>query len=275
MISQTYRWHLGRALPMKGAQGKVKKWFATATDIHDQRQQHEELKRINEELDNFVYTASHDLKAPISNLEGLLNLLYEKSVGKLSERLLPLFQMMKKQVESLKDIIHDLSDVGRIQRDAVENFEVVDIAQIYEEFEITHQELIEKTGVEIHTIFKQSQVFFSIRLLRSLLHNLLENAIKYRGANRKPYVKVKTYQEMDDFVLTVEDNGIGIEPEYINNIFGMFTRYNRDQDGTGIGLYMVKRIAEKYQGKVEVTSQVGKGSLFKVVLALQRNEQRV
>ena len=264
---QNYRWHLGRALPMTDETGKVTKWFATATDIHDQRSQHEELKRINEELDNFVYTASHDLKAPISNLEGLLTLTYQKSLGQVPEVIMPLFDMMKKQIGKLKDIIHDLSDVGRIQKEAEENFEMVDVVAIYEEFLVTHQELIEKTGAKIYSDFQEIQLFFSIRLLRSLIHNLLDNAIKYRASDRNPLININTFQEKGYFVLTVEDNGIGIEQEHIPKLFNMFTRFNRDQEGTGIGLYMVKRIAEKYQGKVEVESQIGKGTSIKVYLA--------
>lgn len=265
--NQNYRWHLGRALPMTDEAGKVTKWFATATDVHDQRSQHEELKRINEELDNFVYTASHDLKAPISNLEGLLTLTYQRSSGQVPENIMPLFDMMKKQTGKLKDTIHDLSDVGRIQKEAAEDFEVVDVVAVYEEFLVTHQELIAKTGTEIRPDFQQTQLFFSVRLLRSLIHNLLDNSLKYRASDKKPFINIRTFQEKGYFVLTVEDNGIGVESEHIPRLFNMFTRFNRDQEGTGIGLYMVKRIAEKYQGRVEIESRTGEGTLVKVYLA--------
>jgi PAS domain S-box-containing protein len=264
---QSFRWHLGRALPMTDENGEVTKWFATATDVHDQRTQHEELKKINEELDNFVYTASHDLKAPISNLEGLLTLIYRKCSGQVSEEVTSLFDMMKKQIGKLKDIIRDLSDVGRIQKEAAENFEVVDMVAVYEEFLVSHQEIIAKTGAIIRSDFQQAELFFSIRLLRSLVYNLLDNSLKYRASDKKPLIDVKTFQEKGYFVLTVEDNGIGVESEHIPKLFNMFTRFNRDQEGTGIGLYMVKRIAEKYQGKIEIESRIGEGTLVKVYLA--------
>lgn len=263
---QTYRWHLARALCMKDNQGTVTKWFATATDIHDQRSQQEELTRINEELDNFVYTASHDLKAPISNLEGLLHLIYEKSTNSMSGKILELFKMMKSQVAKLREIIHDLSDVGRIQREAMENFEMIDVSKVFNEFQVTHREAIENTEAEIQANFREPQLYFSLRLFRSAMHNLLDNAIKYRSYERKPVINITTSQENSYFVLTVKDNGIGIEAEYLPKIFGMFMRFNQDRDGTGIGLYMVKRIAEKYQGKVEVNSQFGVGTEVKVYL---------
>lgn len=263
---QNYRWHLSRALPMQDNTGNIIKWFGTATDVHDQKLQHEELKRVNEELDNFVYTASHDLKAPVNNLDGLLHMIYNKSLGKIAEDLLPIFGMMKKQVEKLTDIIHDLSDVGRIQREAMEDFEEVAVKALFEEFQVSHQEIIDKTEAIIEADFQQPRFYFSKRLLRSLMHNLLDNAIKYRAYERKPYIKVKTFKHDNYFILTVEDNGIGIKEEYISKIFKMFTRLSRDQEGTGIGLYMVKRIAEKYHGKVTVESQEGKGSVFSVFL---------
>lgn len=259
---QSYRWHLGRALPMKDENGKVIKWFGTTTDIHDQKLQQEELKRVNEELDNFVYAASHDLKAPISNLESLLELMYKKNQEKDS----PLFDMMQKQVEKLKYIIYDLSDVSRIQREAVEDISLLNIEEMVEEFKISHRKPIQDTGAEIQTDFRLTQFYFSIRHIRSIIHNLLDNALKYSAADKKPVIKITTDQRENQLVLTVEDNGIGIKPEHRDKIFGMFTRFSRDKEGTGIGLYMVKRIVEKYGGNIEIESEVGQGTLFRIYL---------
>ena len=230
--------------------------------------QNEELKRANEELDNFLYTASHDLKTPISNLEGLINLMHRKSSDRHSEDS-PLFDMMTKQVEKLRDVIYDLSEVGRIQRETEEHFEMVNIMSVLKEFEADHQERIWQANAEIHTDFEQAEFYFSEKLFTNLLHNLLDNALKYRSDERRPVIHVKTYRENEYLVVEVKDNGIGIKPEHQHKIFGMFNRFNRDQEGTGIGLYMVKKIAEKYHGKVEVESQVGQGAAFKVYLSHQ------
>ena len=229
--------------------------------------QNEDLRRVNEEMDNFLYTAAHDLKSPISNLEGLVQMMHRKS-SDAPENTSSLFDMMTRQVEKLRDVIHDLSEVGRIQRETEENFEVVDMMSVYQAFELSHQGDIRQANAEIHTDFEQPEVYFSEKLFTNLLHNLLDNALKYRADERLPVIYLKTYQENEYLVVEVKDNGIGIKSAHLPKIFGMFNRYNRDQEGTGIGLYIVKKIAEKYHGKVEVESQIDRGSTFKVYLQL-------
>ena len=262
----TYRWHLGRALPMRDENGNITKWFGTATDVHDQREKSEELIRVNEELDNFVYTASHDLKAPITNLEGLMNLIEGRTPASCADDLHPLYFMMNKQIGKLKLIIHDLADVGRIEKDAVEDFEEVEIDKLVEEFMVTHQEEIAKKEASVQHDLHANTLFFSPRHLRSILHNLLDNAIKYSHPLLEPEIVVATEIEEEYWVLKVKDNGMGIPQDYHSKIFEMFKRFNRYADGTGMGLYIVKRIIEKYQGSVELESEEGKGSTFTVRL---------
>ncbi|WPP50697.1 sensor histidine kinase [Catalinimonas niigatensis] len=258
----SYRWHLGRALAMKDKQGNISKWFGTATDMHDQKQKSEELKRVNHELDNFVYTASHDLKAPVTNLEGLMNLIESRTPASCTDELHPLYFMMNKQIDKLKLIIHDLADVGRIEKDATEAFEKIEIRKIIDDFIVTHQEAIAKKEASIHTDLKPDHLYFSPIHLRSILYNLLDNAIKYSHPSMEPKVLIATELQDEYWVLKVSDNGIGIPEEYHDKIFEMFKRFNRYADGTGMGLYIVKRIVEKYQGEVSVVSETGKGATF-------------
>jgi PAS domain S-box-containing protein len=262
----SYRWYLGRALPMRDENGNITKWFGTATDVHDQKEKSEELTRVNEELDNFVYTASHDLKAPITNLEGLMNLIEGRTPAACADDLQPLHFMMNKQIGKLKLIIHDLADVGRIEKDAVEGFEKVEIDKLVEEFIVTHQEKIARKEASLRLELHSESLFFSPRHLRSILHNLLDNALKYSHPTIEPEILVATEQQDEYWVLKVKDNGMGIPQEYHNKIFEMFKRFNRHADGTGIGLYIVKRITEKYHGSVELESEKGKGSTFTVRL---------
>ncbi len=260
-----YRWHQTRAIPMKGEEG-VLKWFGTTTDIHDQKLRNEELRRVNEELDGFVYTASHDLKSPVSNLESLLSLIFSKYQSSLATDLQGILGMMQKQVVKLKDIIRDLSDVSRIQKETADNQKPVELEQVYEECMIIHQELLRETGAEVSTAFEVSKVYFPAAHLRSLIHNLLSNALKYTVSGRKPLIRIQTCREGECWVLRVEDNGRGIKHEHTGKIFNMFTRLSRDREGTGMGLYLVKRIAEKYGGRVAVETQEGQGTTFKVYL---------
>ncbi|MFW5726743.1 MAG: sensor histidine kinase [bacterium] len=257
-----YHWHLGRALPMKDEDGKVNKWFGTATDIDTQKRNQEELQRVNEELDNFVYTASHDLKAPISNLEGLLQLMKQKLHSQMEMGLQRVFEMMSLQVHKLKLIISDLSDVGKIRREAADYFEEVGLLELVKEFQINNHERIRQKNATITTRLGEEKVYFSSRLMRSVIHNLLDNAIKYSKPEVPPEIELTSEMTNNQLVMKVKDNGRGIAPEHQQKIFGMFTRFNRDQEGTGIGLYIVKRIMEEYGGMITLDSKPGEGTTF-------------
>jgi signal transduction histidine kinase len=231
--------------------------------------QNEELRRANEELDSFLYATSHDLSAPVTNLQGLLQLLSKKGTQALSEKTSPLLGMMGKQMERLSEVIHDLSEVGSVQHRAEEAAEWVDIQTVLEDFKESQQSRIRQVGAEFDAIFEVSELYFSKKLFSSVMHNLLDNALKYQADERAPVIRLKTYQENDCLVLEVKDNGSGIRPGHLSKIFGMFTRFHRTKEGTGIGLYLVKKIAEKHQGKVEVESEVNQGTTFRVYLPHQ------
>lgn len=256
----SYRWHLVRALAMKDEQGNVSKWFGTATDVHEQKQKSEELKKVNEELDSFVYTASHDLKAPLTNLEGLIRITEEKNHDDQARE--TVFAMVRQQLSQLKLVIRDLGDIGRIEKEAMEDFELVSLPRLIKEFKDSNQQIIQETHTRISAHLDKEEIFFSINSLRSLIHNLLDNAIKYRKQGVAPYLEISTRIHDEYWELRVRDNGIGIAPEHHEKVFDMFRRYHRTSKGTGIGLYIVRRISEKYGGGATVESEADVGSTF-------------
>ena len=257
-----YRWHLLRALAMKNQDGSVNKWFGTATDIHDQKIKTEELKKVNEELDNFVYTASHDLKAPLTNLEGLVNLMENRL--KEAKQQLNIIPMLRQQVNRLRLIIIDLADVGRIEKDASEDFELISVEEIVNEFKEVYHESITSHQAVIQTKLPANDIYFSGRNLRSIVFNLMENAIKYRKADVPPSLELSAHYQDKYWILSVKDNGIGIKAYALPKVFDMFKRFNRDTEGTGVGLYIIKRVAEKYGGVAWVESLLGVGSTFSI-----------
>ena len=240
--------------------------------IAQSERQNEALRRANEELDNFLYTASHDLKSPVTNLEGLLQLLSKRSTKLLSETAEPLLGMMSQQMEKLSDVIYDLSEVGKVQRRADEPAERVDIRTVFEDFKETQQGRIRQLEAEFDATLEVPALYFSKKLFTSVMHNLLDNALKYRADERPPIIHLRTYPAGEYLVLEVKDNGSGIRPDHLSKVFGMFTRFHRTKEGTGIGLYLVKKIAEKYHGKVEVASEVNRGTTFRVYFAQQPPE---
>ena len=114
---------------------------------------------------------------------------------------------------------------------------------------------------------------FTIPNLRSIIYNLLSNALKYCPKSRKPEINIKTEQEDDYILLTFSDNGMGMNEMQLSKLFSMFKRFHTKVEGTGIGLYMVKRIIENNGGKIKVESEEGKGTTFKIYLKNLKNTE--
>ncbi|WMJ74043.1 CHASE domain-containing protein [Cytophagaceae bacterium ABcell3] len=267
-----YRWHLTLVTARKDKSGNLISWMATHIDIHEQKSQMEELKKTNSDLDNFVYTASHDLRAPISNMEGLLHTVYDETKEQCSSDVTVLFDMINVSIQRLKNTISDLTEISRIQREYENQEEKVNIQMILDEFKQDHKDLIEQNNATITTDLPIQEIRFSRKHFRSILYNLVSNAIKYSSPDRDPKVFIRTEQTNGNFILSVSDNGLGLTEEQEEKIFDMFKRLHTHVEGTGIGLYIVKRIVENAEGKIEVNSKAGEGTEFKITLPLNSTD---
>ncbi|MFB9864556.1 PAS domain-containing sensor histidine kinase [Rufibacter immobilis] len=235
----------------------------------DLMQKNKELLRINNDLDNFVYTASHDLKSPITNLEGLLSALQE-DLGDEKEKHQQILTMMHGSVNALKKVITDLTDISKLQQES-ERREKVQIAELLDDIKESLSSLIDSSKAKIR-LEKQdfSHLTYSRKNLRSVLYNLVSNAIKYAAPNRPPVVTIFTELTPNgEHVLTVKDNGLGIAKEQTSKIFAMYKRVHDHVEGSGIGLYLVRKILENSGDTISVESEVGKGSEFKVIFHQQ------
>ena len=230
-----------------------------------------QLERINADLDNFIYTASHDLKVPIVNLEGLLILLNKKLTDKLPEKDQNLLNMMQTSIERFKTTIQDLSDVTKMQKDLDEEVkEIIQLPEIVEDVQKDIYQLIAENNATVHTFFEVKEVPFDRKNLRSIIYNLLTNAIKYRADERDPVVTIQTKRVNRGIQLSVSDNGEGIPEHQYEKIFSLFKRLHKKVEGSGMGLYIVKRIIENNGGQIEVKSEVGKGTTFNIFLQDER-----
>lgn len=276
-----YRWFLGRAIPMKNDKGDIVKWFGASTDIQEQKEtiehlaeaekrlskinhelskKNDELSKINNDLDNFIYTASHDLKAPISNIEGLISFLKSDDFYKNPE-IKEVMDLMEKSTDRFKKTIAGLTDVAKIQKTFNEDTEEIDIEELIKEILPDIPEY-KKTDTRIEMNLPITTLKFSKKNMRSILYNLIGNAIKYKSPHREPRLKITT-KDTDRFtVLSIEDNGMGIEKENQEKIFKMFKRLHTHIEGTGVGLYIVKRIMDNSDGKIEIESKPGLGTTF-------------
>ncbi|MBD0258379.1 MAG: HAMP domain-containing histidine kinase, partial [Cytophagales bacterium] len=273
-----YRWFLARALPMRNEEGKIVKWFGTCTDIHDQRlfveeltstkrqleTKNEELTRVNVDLDNFVYTASHDLRSPINNLEGLQKVLQKRLKDQVADTEQELLDLMSNSIRKLNTTIRELTEIVKVQKELSQEREPVDYRQVYEDVKTDLAGPIAESGATLEVRFDVKEIYYPRKHLRSILLNLLSNAVKYRSPDRPLRITVGTRLDNGRPVLFVTDNGLGIEEGKKDRIFDMFKRLHTHVEGSGIGLYMVKRIVENNGGRITVESRKESGSTFTV-----------
>jgi PAS domain S-box-containing protein len=271
-----YRWHLSRALAYKDAEGNIIMWVGTTTDIHDQKttlenlaRSNSELKKINNDLDNFVYTASHDLKAPVLNIEGLLYALQRILPGdiKTHTELAAIMNMIGQSINRFKGTIEDLTEISKIQKSLGEDVGEVSISAVVNDVLLSISELIKATQAHIRIDTSNCDTIrYSKKDLHSILFNLISNAIKYRSPERIPEIEVATACTGREVRLSVKDNGLGIQEDQQEKAFIMFKRLHTHVEGNGVGLYIVKKIVENTEGSILLKSELGKGSVFTVCL---------
>ncbi len=243
--------------------------YGLVIDITEQRITNDELaksniqlSKINNDLDNFIYTASHDLKAPVSNIEGLIYTLLDV-IGENTDAK-EIIELMNKSVQRFKGTILDLTEISKTQKDTKGEEEEINVQEVLDDVTSSIENLIAKSEAVITTTINCKTIRFSKVNFRSILYNLISNGIKYKAPDRKPIVEITCTAEEKEILLMVKDNGLGISEQNKNKMFTMFKRFHDHVEGTGIGLYIVKRIIDNAGGRIEVESELGKGTAFKV-----------
>ena len=263
-----YRWMLSRSQPLVGAGGQVSGHTGLTFEVHDQVELQRQLERTNADLDTFVYTASHDLKAPIANIEGLLDALREFLPTEAQAPMVPrLLGMMEGSISRFQQTVGHLTDIARLQHAPEQELEELDLAQVVEDVRLDLLPLLESTQAQVHVdVAACPRVSTSAKNLRSIIYNLLSNAVKYRAPDRPPVVHIRASCPGRQVVLEVQDNGLGLDASQQGKLFTMFKRLHHHVEGSGVGLYMIKRLAENVGGTITVQSELGVGSTFTVTL---------
>lgn len=249
--------------------------YTIVEDISERKAFEEYLKKqvsmVNADLEDFLYTASHELKSPIVNIEGLIFTLIKKLTQKFSldDEHNKMFSMIGASIDKFKSTITQLAQTIQVQKEEAEA-ELISIDKLVEEVCSELSELINHSHVKLHKQIEVDKIQFPQKNIRRILYNLLSNAIKYNSQERIPEVQVKTQLQESYVVITVADNGMGIAENHQQKLFTLFNRFHTHVDGTGIGLYMVKRIVENAGGKIEVKSKVDMGATFQVYLPYQQ-----
>ena len=225
------------------------------------RQSNIELRRANSDLEQFAYSASHDLKEPLRQVAVYSQLLEKKFAGKLDGKASQYLGYCIEGAHRMEMLISDLLAYSQATKTS-DASESVSMNEVVETAKKNLATSIEETAAEILTTDLPAVQANSVPLVH-LLQNLISNALKYRS-ERRPRLKISADEEGDYWRFSLQDNGIGIPKEFQNQIFGIFKRlHNRSEyPGTGIGLAICQKVVEQYGGRIWVESEPGRGSTF-------------
>jgi len=268
-----FRWFQMNIIPyLVEKKNKTNGVIITFVDITDRIKTLKELEKLNASYETFIYSVSHDLKAPLANIEGLVNYLVESSAivlekfGEDNEEQQSIAALLEKSVHSMRNIINELSEITKIENDFKEEVETVMLENIINEVKMILNDKIIANKASLHLDIKEPEIQFPRKNLRSIIYNLLSNAIKYTSPERTPEIHIKSDKVDDHIQISVKDNGLGIAEDKKDLLFTPYSRLEKKVEGTGIGLYLVKKIIENEGGQILVNSKLGEGSEFIVKL---------
>jgi len=241
--------------------GKVVSILSVGRDVTERKRMQEELQRSNAELEQLAYVASHDLQEPLRMVVSYLQLLERRSKDRLDLESGEFLGFAVDGASRMKTLINDLLAYSRVGMRG-KPFELTNCAEVLEVALSNLKVAIEESGATVtHDLLPV--VIADSSQMTQVFQNLISNAIKFRG-DKPPLIHVSATQKDGDWLFTVRDNGIGIDPQYFDQIFVIFRRlHGRDEyAGTGIGLAVCKRIVERHGGRIWVESELGRGSTF-------------
>jgi two-component system phosphate regulon sensor histidine kinase PhoR len=224
-----------------------------------------ELEKLITDYEILLDTISHDIKNPLANLVLAIEL-FKKVPPDDEKGFRDLLKIVDTALGKMHKLIIELTEVRKEEYKYKAEEELLSFENILEDIRLTLSDNIKTANAVIKSEINVSELTFSRRMLRSIIYNLINNAIKFRSPERKPEILVTTNRVGDFVVIAVKDNGIGIEKSEMDLIFSKYYRVGNEIDGSGIGLYLVKEIVTSAGGKVVVKSEPGKGSEFQIFL---------
>lgn len=226
----------------------------------------ENLLKHNQDLEQFSYIVSHNMRAPVARIQGLVNIFNKDNMS--DEFNKEILKHLYDSSQSLDTILKDLTQIISIRKSIYIQKEYINIKEIIDIELVNLGNEINQTQAMIEKEI-QIEEFYSIRAyMQSIIHNLISNAIKYRYPSRQLKILIRTYREGDTFYFTIQDNGLGVSLADPYKIFGLYQRMHTHVEGKGLGLYLVKTQIEAMNGTIQVESKINEGTTFKVALPL-------
>ncbi|MEM7027410.1 MAG: HAMP domain-containing sensor histidine kinase, partial [Pseudomonadota bacterium] len=242
-----------------------------ARDVTEREKMFNELEAKNEELTSFAYRTSHDLKGPLTTIKRLANYIEQDIKAGNSDEAITNIARVKQQSIHLTNLITDILDLAKSNQKDYKNTSF-NVIELINRITSKHEALIQDNQVEINIVCKDSQKMFSEELrIEQILENLITNGVKYANANNK-YININFNESRDKYSFTVKDNGIGIPEGTGENIYKLFTRYDQNSDGSGIGMTIVKRNIDSLSGEIKYESS-NFGTIFTITIPKQDNEK--
>lgn len=260
------RWYQMNIIPyVERRSHKINGVIITFVEITMRINDLKDLEKLISDYEILLDTISHDVKTPITSLVLAIEL-FRSASPVTPQEYQTLLKIVENAVTIMRNLINDLTHTRKQVHKYKAEEELLNFEHIWEDVRLTLNDNIQESGAVIKSEVNVSQITFSRRKLRSIIFNLVKNAIKFKSPEYRPEIFIKTERKGDFIVISIKDNGIGIDTSKHKAIFSKYFRAENAIEGSGIGLYLVKEIVNNSGGKILLNSELGKGSEFKVFL---------
>jgi PAS domain S-box-containing protein len=266
----SYYWVDTFIMPFVNEKNEVTEYLSIRHDVtHRKRAEHEksdlmkQLVKQNNDLRQFSFIASHNLRGPVASIMGLVNLF---TMEELPQDAAQLVTMLTHSVQRLDSVIRDLSLILEIRSDEMHAKERVQLSDVLNDIQTALESQINEAGARLIINAEEVKSFYTIKsYFHSILYNLISNAIKYRSPKRSPVIIIATFKTKEGVEIKIEDNGIGIDLEkFKDKVFMLYQRFHLEVEGKGLGLYMVRSQIQTLNGAIEIESEPDRGTAFTI-----------
>lgn len=260
------RWYQMNIIPyIKKSDNKTDGVIITFVEITFRINDLKEQEKLISDHETLLDTLSHDIKNPLANMILAIEQFKQRGLQDQDE-FETLLAIVERALNKMKNLIQELTETRQQQHKYKTHAELLNLEHILEDVRLTLSDDIKSSGALIKSEIHVSQITFSRRKLRSIIYNLLNNSIKYRSPERRPEIVISTKSEGDYIVISIKDNGIGIEPGKHEAVFSKYYRLDNSLEGSGIGLYLVRELVINSGGKILLDSEPGKGTAVSIYL---------
>lgn len=261
------------AVAIHDDEGNFVKSRSITIDDTERREANRKIAHLNQELEAFTYSVSHDLRAPLRSIDGYTKILEEDYLDKLDNEGKRVINVIMSNAKRMGKLIDDLLDFARLGRKDIARSRV-NMTQLVANIvrEQSEQEPDRKIIFKISPLIPS---YVDADMMRQVWENLISNAIKYSSKHSTPSIEIDSIETENEICYTVRDNGVGFDMQYAPKLFGVFQRLHKiqDFDGTGVGLAIVKRVVDRHHGRVWAEAQINKGATFYFTIPSKNGKQ--